>query len=174
MFRVIPQSKLSSEHFDEYPVWSEHYDYDEIDDIVDWGINKEWCLQEFEEKEKGNEHSVYPVLRTEPLPDRMRIFIKAEFRTDKGRVLKGYVMNEDAFCITIFSGKEDYTFSSHPMLWDLNKESLRKLSEAEGMGMHDVFPLNFSTNFTRNDGTPIEGIASPPTKPEQDGAGQRR
>jgi hypothetical protein len=96
MFKLIRGSELSKEHFEEYPVWSEYYDYEEFDEIVGWGIDKDWLEKELKLKDDGSEHCVYTVLQTSPLPDRMRIFIKAAFRTYSGAELTGYVMNEDA------------------------------------------------------------------------------
>jgi hypothetical protein len=65
-FRVLPQSQLSERDFDEYPVWSEHYDCDEIEDIERWGLDREKVLKLFKENSPGNEHCVYTLLEVNP------------------------------------------------------------------------------------------------------------
>ena len=145
MFTLIPQSELSEKHFELYPVWSEHYDYEEIDEIVGWGISRDWLIEEIKEKCTGNEHCVYPVLQTNPLPDRMRIFIKAKFKTPNGINLSGFVVNEDAYCISIFSENEEYLFNNHSLMQDLNQAQENKL---EGTLKTFIFPLEYETDFT--------------------------
>jgi len=39
IFTLIKMSELSKIHFDEHPIWSEHYDYDERQEIIDWGVD---------------------------------------------------------------------------------------------------------------------------------------
>ena len=154
MFVLIPQSELSKEHFEAYPIWSEHYDYDEIDEIVSWGIDREWLLQEIRAKCTGSEHCVYPLLQTDPLPARMRIFIKARFQTPDGVILSGFVVNEDAYAMGIFWGNAEYGFNNHPLLRELNKVQEAKLKEAVG---YTIFPLKYETDFRNNDGERIRG-----------------
>ena len=38
-FRLIPLSQLDEGCFDEWPVWSEFYEPDELEDIESWGID---------------------------------------------------------------------------------------------------------------------------------------
>ena len=157
MFVLIPQSELSIEHFEAYPIWSEHYDYDEIDEIVSWGIDREWLLREIRAKCAGNEHCVYPLLQTNPLPARMRIFIKARLRTPDGVDLSGYVVNEDAYAVGIFWENVEYVFNHHPLLRELNEEQEAKLRNAVG---DDIFPLKYETDFRNNAGERIRGAFS--------------
>src|SRR5262249_44171520 len=102
MFRLIRCSALSQHDFEEHPVWSEFYDSDEIEEIVSWGVNREWLLRELDRVDDGGEHAAYPVLVRDPLPQRMRIYIRAVFKTPDEMLLRGYVMNEDAAFIGIF------------------------------------------------------------------------
>lgn len=76
-FLVLPASELSERHFDEWPVWSEYYDFDELDDVELWGLDPKEVLKQFQANERGNEHCVYTLLEANPFPDRMRIFIRA-------------------------------------------------------------------------------------------------
>jgi hypothetical protein len=50
---------LCKSDFDFWPAWSEHYDYDEIDDIASWGIDREWALSKFSEYDTGGPHPHY-------------------------------------------------------------------------------------------------------------------
>ena len=154
MFVLIPHSELSKEHFEAYPVWSEHYDYDEIDEIVSWGIDREWLLREIEAKCTGNEHCVYTLLQTNPLPERMRIFIRARFRTPNGVNLNGFVVNEDAYALGIFWENVKYVFNNHPLLRELNEEQEAKLRDTVGDA---IFPLQYETDFRNNAGERIRG-----------------
>lgn len=154
MFTLIPQSELSEKHFELYPVWSEHYDHEEIEEIVDWGVNRDWLLKQIKDKCTGNEHCVYPVLQTNPLPERMRIFIKAAFQTPNRVSLSGFVVNEDAYCISIFFENEQYLFNNHPLAQDLNEAEETKL---ESVLRQSIFPLSYETDFHNRDGERICG-----------------
>lgn len=52
-FRVLPESQLSEQDFDDYPVWSEYYDWEEIEDLERWGLNREKVLHLFEKTHLG-------------------------------------------------------------------------------------------------------------------------
>jgi len=155
-FRVLPQSQLGEEAFDYYPVWSEHYDYEEIDDIVRWGLDQERVLQMFKANSDGNEHCVYTLLESNPFPPRMRLFVRASIETADGKLLKGHVVNEDAYCLTIFHGGESFHFSTHPLLKDLNQQQERALLASLGTEAQ-VFPVRYRTEFNDTDGQLIAG-----------------
>jgi hypothetical protein len=155
-FRVLPQSKLSEQDFDDYPVWSEHYDWDEIEDIERWGLDREYVFELFRENSSGDEHCVYTLLESNPFPPRMRIFIRARITATDGRRLKGYIMNEDAFCLAIFYGDQEFIFSRHPMLHSDNKEHDQQLLQSIGNSA-TVFPVKYETDFKDRQGHPITG-----------------
>ncbi|KPA87851.1 hypothetical protein PF66_05809 [Pseudomonas asplenii] len=155
-FRVLPQSQLDEEAFDDYPVWSEYYDHEEIDDVVRWGLDRELVLQLFKVNAAGNEHCVYTLLESNPFPLRMRLFVRASIETADGKRLKGYVVNEDAYCLTIFHEGESFHFSTHPLLKDLNQEHERALLAALG-NEAQVFPVRYHTEFNDTDGQLIAG-----------------
>jgi len=77
----------------------------------------------------------------------MRLYVKARFVTAGGTRLEGYVMNDDAFVVTLFAGDGEYTFSRHTALSDLNAQSLRALKCAIGRDDDPVFPLRYETDF---------------------------
>jgi len=156
-FCVLPQEQLSEEAFDRFPVWSEHYDFEEIDDIVGWGLDREYVLSLLDEHSPGDEHCVYTLLESNPFPPRMRIFIRATIRAADGRVLKGFVMNEDAFCLEIFHGGERFIFSRHSMLGSENQKQEQDLLTALGSGAR-VFPVWYDTEFNNADGAVIAGV----------------
>ncbi|WP_017904432.1 hypothetical protein [Pseudomonas asplenii] len=156
-FRVLPQSQLDEAAFDYYPVWSEHYDYEEIDDVVRWGLDRDQVLQLFKVNSAGNEHSVYTLLESNPFPPRMRVFVRATIETADGKRLKGYVVNEDAYCLTMFHEGESFHFSTHPLLKDLNQEHERALLASLGTEVQ-VFPVRYRTDFNDAEGQLIAGI----------------
>jgi len=155
-FLVLPQSELNEEAFDRFPVWSEHYDWDEIEEIERWGLDREYVLDLFSKNSPGNEHCVYTMLESNPFPSRMRIFIRAAVRTSVGLQLKGYVMNEDAHVLTVFHGGEAFPFSRHPALWSDNESHKHQLMVSLGTSS-DIFPLRYETGFSDVDGHPIAG-----------------
>lgn len=157
-FRVIPGDELSERHFDEWPVWSEHYDFDEIEDIVRWGLNRQEVLRLFQENKRGDEHCVYTLLESNPFPDRMRIFIKASLEAANGQRFKGYVINEDAFCLSVFHGGEEFFFSSHPMLDSINQEQEQGLLESLGAAGARLFPMKYTTEYRAASGEGISGV----------------
>lgn len=156
MFRVLPHSQLTEAAFDFFPVWSEHYDFDEIDDVVRWGLDREQVLALFEINSPGNEHCVYTLLESNPFPPRMRIYIRATIETADGKLLKGSVMNEDAFCLEVFHAGAAFTFSRHPMLCDLNQKEEIRLLKALGPNTQ-IFPITYRTDFNDCAGGPIGG-----------------
>ena len=156
-FKVIPQSQLSERDFDDFPVWSEHYDREEIEDIERWGLDKDTVLQLFEKNSPGNEHCVYTLLESNPFPERMRIFIRAKIRTASGVSLKGYVMNENAFCLGIFHNGKEIIFSRHPLLEEENKKDLLELAHSMGVDPESIFPVHYETEFNSRQGSIISG-----------------
>lgn len=156
-FRVLPGRELSEQHFDEWPVWSEHYDNDELEDIERWGLDRESVVRLFQQNERDNEHCVYTLLEANPFPARMRIFITATLEAEDGRRLKGYVMNEDAFCLSVFSKGQEFVFSSNPMLEGLNREQEQKLLQCLGTPTAQLFPIKYRTNYRTSNGREISG-----------------
>jgi hypothetical protein len=61
-FCLIPTSELDERHFHQWPVWSEYYEPDEIEEITSWGIQPEQFHEQLRALRLGNEHAAYPVL----------------------------------------------------------------------------------------------------------------
>ena len=157
-FRVITQSQLSEQEFDDFPVWSEHYDFEEIEDIERWGLDRSTVLSLFERYSPGNEHCVYTLLQSNPFPERMRIFIRAKLQTASGDQLKGYIMNENAFCLGVFHKGMEYIFSRHPQLEDENNKHKVELAKSTGINPDSIFPIHFETEFNTKNGDQIAGV----------------
>lgn len=155
-FLVLPESKLNEEAFDRFPVWSEHYDWDEIEEIERWGLDRDYVLDLFSQNSPGNEHCVYTMLESNPFPPRMRIFIRATVQTSDGQQLKGYVMNDDAYVLTVFHRSETFPFGQHSALWSDNETYRRQLMASLGTSS-DIFPLSYETGFNDAGGKPIAG-----------------
>ncbi|MEM1094131.1 MAG: hypothetical protein AAGJ10_05970 [Bacteroidota bacterium] len=152
-------SQLAEQHFQVHPIWSEYYDYDERGEIISWGIDPAWLNDELEAVHDGNDHCAYPVLRLYPLPVRMRLYIKATFQTPEGRMLDGFVVNDDAYAITIFFQGEQFIFSK--CLSDLAEKECARLGEALTMDGEAIFPLSYVTDFKGHDGRIIQGVFNP-------------
>lgn len=156
-FRIKPGKEyLRRDDFEYWPVWSEHYDYEEIEDIERWGVDREWVLQKFREYDTGGPHPHYTVLDLENLPfHNMRIFIKARFVTPCRQELTGYIMNHGELGIAIFGRNEDYLFSNHPSL--SNEMKKRHKEAVEEFNVTSLFPLKFETEFNGASGQRIAG-----------------
>ena len=156
-FKVLPQCRLSESHFDDFPVWSEFYDPEELEDIARWGLDRNQILELIEKNSTGNEHCVYTLLEANPFPERMRIFIRAKLRTKVGVILKGYVMNEGAFCLGVFHNGKEFIFSRHPMLEKENNNHEMELAHSMGVKPGTIFPVHYETEFTSRQGNVIAG-----------------
>jgi len=153
------EDDLERSDFEYWPAWSEHYDYEEIDDIERWGINREYALDKFREYDTGGAHPHYTILDLDHLPlDNMRIFLKASFIHSEGKIFPGYIMNQGDLYITIFGKKEEYSFSNHSMLSIEMKELAEKA--ANDLGVTSLFPIEFKTDFKNEEGQYIAGSYS--------------
>lgn len=161
IFQLIPSSQLSEQHFQIHPVWSEYYDYDEREEIISWGINPTWLQDEMERVHHGNDHCAYPVLQPYPLPERMRLFVKATLQTPRGSKLDGYVVNDDAYAIEIFYKGDGFSFSEHPLLRDLAEAEHARLLQVLETKEASVFPLSYVTGFRGHDDKEIAGLFNP-------------
>lgn len=160
LFKLVPMSALSKFHFDEHPIWSEHYDYEEREEIAGWGIDPKWLAAELDRVHTGNDHCAYPILRPYPLPNRMRLYIKARITTAGNEQFDGYVMNEDAYVLSIFAADDEYCFSRNGMLNDLNRKELARLKAAVKQSTDDIFPVKYETDFLDSEGNVIAGTFS--------------
>jgi hypothetical protein len=160
VFTLVPMSSLSKQHFESHPIWSEYYDYDEREEIVAWGVDAQWLTSELERVHTGNDHCAYPILRPYPLPDRMRLYIRAIITLKNRRTLVGYVMNEDAYVLSIFADEEEFCFTRNGVLSELNDKDLKRLSAKIDCSPNDVFPVTYETEFLDSEDKLIAGVFS--------------
>src|SRR5690348_2876654 len=102
MFELVPESKFGEQQIAAHPVWARFADPDEIAEIVGWGIDRDTLLQKLAEKHDGSDHAMYPVLRTDPLPESLDIYIRANFVTPEGRQLTGYLSGIEPYVVSLF------------------------------------------------------------------------
>jgi hypothetical protein len=151
-------STLSKCHFEQHPIWSEYYDYDEREEIIEWGVDSIWLAAELEHVHNGSDHCAYPILRPYPLPERMRLYIKARITTAENDILDGYVMNEDAYVLVIFAADHKFCFSR--MFSDLNQKELARLKASLSKSMNKIFPVQYETDFLDSKSNLIAGTFS--------------
>ncbi|MCP4142608.1 MAG: hypothetical protein GY755_20405 [Chloroflexi bacterium] len=157
MFRLISRDEFSPQLFEEYPVWSEHYDYFEIEEIVSWGIERDWLQKELKEKHRGNKHCYYPLLDLDCLYSRMRAFIKVDITTKNGKTFSGYVVNEEAYAVGFFIESEEIIFNKNmPLSWQ--KETIKKLEDLTRSKYKSLFPLFYETDSSLTLGKKSTGV----------------
>ncbi len=157
-FKIVRE--LTRSNFDECPVWSEYYDYDELEDIRTWGVSESKINELLSISEEGNEHPYYSVSNLDILPDRMRLFIKVVFTTPSGQELDGFIINPSPFIIGIFCGHEEMYFN--PSLEDIWKQSEINVKKFYTIEKEYIFPLKYSTNYLDSQKNKIEGIIKKP------------
>lgn len=160
LFRLVRMSELSRQHFNDHPIWPEYYDPDELAEIASWGVDPVWLNQQLADTNDGNDHWAYPILRPYPLPERMRLYIKARFSTAGGATLDGFIMNQDAFCITLFLPGDDLVFSRHPLFATEMARQTIALRHTLHRTDDPIFPMRYQTEFLARDNTPIAGTFS--------------
>src|SRR5690242_16251659 len=123
-FRVVRD--LSASLFNECEVWSEHYDFEELEEIRSWGVSEKYINELLSIAEEGGAHPFYPVRNLENLPERMRIFISAKFVSPTGREFAGVICNPDPFVIGIFIGEKIEKFNPNLVdFWHSSENELR-------------------------------------------------
>lgn len=88
----------------------------------------------------------------------MRLYIKARIKTKEGLEFVGYVVNEDAYCLSVFAAHDEFTFSRNSIILDLSHKSLDQLRLAIDRPNDEVFPVEYTTNVLNNNGDLIAGV----------------
>lgn len=156
-FRLVPESQFSEEHLQKYPVWSELYDWQEREEIIGWGIDAELLDQEIAKNHDGSDHAMYPLLEVNPFPPRVRISVRARFRTAAGQNLRGYVvlkMDADPIVSVVHEGQE-FGFSRVFPEWATEDRQL--LQRLLPDPTDPILPLAYETDFTDEEGNRIQG-----------------
>ncbi|EMJ67204.1 hypothetical protein [Leptospira sp. P2653] len=142
MIEVISEEAFGHAALARHPVWSEYYDFEKIEEVAGWGVNREWLASELAFKGNGSKHPYYSI-PIEKLPvTRMRIYFAASFVTKGGAQLKGWIL-QNGFVIGIhLSPDENAVFSRHPQLEKFNDKELGKLVSFLKINPEEVFPLS--------------------------------
>ena len=157
-FQIVRE--LKSEHFKTHEVWSEYYDFEELDELRSWGVKEQFINELLAIAEEGASHPFYTVPVNEPLPERMRLFIKCKFVSAEGRVFQGIIVNPNPFVIGIFCGDEIEIFN--PNLMDFWVKSEKIVRENYSLGTEKIFPLSYATNHKDSNGNKLEGLYGEP------------
>ena len=153
-FRI--ERRLNAALFEEHPVWSEYYDYDELDELRSWRVDETHLSTLLRIAAEGSDHPYYPVIELDPLPLRMRIYIACLFRTPTGKELKGFIINPDPLAVGIFAQGDIEIFNS--TLPDFARESERRVIKACGLDNDTIFPLTYKAVHVGEHGRAIEGV----------------
>src|SRR5687768_4775717 len=102
IFRIVTAKDFTPEVFTYHPLWSEFYDFHELDDIQRWGLDRQAVHEELKSKTIEQQHPFYTIPQSEFPPDRMRYFCLANLTTKTGRLLQGSIMNDGELIIEIF------------------------------------------------------------------------
>jgi hypothetical protein len=157
-FRIIKADEFNAERFKEYPLWSEYYDFDELNEIEEWGYNKESILQELKTKEIENQHPYYTApIESFPL-ERMRYFTRSKFRTINNIELDGAIMNTGELVIMLFLGNDYEILNRNPLLHSELKESVIKIANYYKIQPEELSDLTFETIIPKESKNRIKGI----------------
>ncbi|HPI94929.1 MAG TPA: hypothetical protein PK055_00915 [Gammaproteobacteria bacterium] len=141
--------------FAEHAVWSEYYDFEELEEIRSWGIEEKFIDELLKIAKEGGDHPYYPVPLDEVIPDRMRIFIYTKFKTLNGYELEGVICNPDPFVIGIFVDDEIVIFN--PNLLEFWQKSESIVKKHFGIESFELFPMNYETPYQDCDGNSVKG-----------------
>ena len=157
-FAMKSMSDIDASDFARHPIWSEYYEHPERDEIIEWGVDPSHLDSLLAAHHDGNTHAVYTVLRPYPLPDRMRIYIKAQFHSADGDEFAGYVMNDDALFFVLFADGDEFSFTRGSALPDLNTKELERLRITLSNPDVQLFPIEYRTDFLTDTDQPICGV----------------
>ena len=152
-FRIVRELKPSD--FQYHKVWSEYYDFEELEELKSWGVDKHNIEELLEIAKEGSSHPYYTVPKTEALPDRMRLFVSCKFISATGREFTGFIINPDQSIIGIFCNNEIEVFN--PNLMDFWQKSEQVVRSIHGLGDEPIFPLSFSTKYLDSEGKIVKG-----------------
>lgn len=155
--QIIKSPDLIPIKFFEYPIWSEYYDFDELDEIENWGFDKMTVYEELKFMFVDQQHPYYAVPIAEFPVERMRYFTKAKFRTLNNKELSGYIMNEGEFAISIFTGETAEILTKQKLLWDDHEGSLKRIAAFYKIEIFELFELRYETEIPINVESRIRG-----------------
>lgn len=151
-------AELHPMDFVRHPLWSEYYDHTERQEILEWGVDAAHLDQLLAQYHTGNTHAFYTVLKPHPLPDRMRIYIRTSFTTPNGDCFDGYVVNDDAYCYSVFVCGREYSFRRDRVLDEFSIKALADLRASLNTPNYQLFPLRYETEILDLEDRLIAGV----------------
>jgi hypothetical protein len=138
---------------EEHPVWRH---YDESRDrslILGWGVDANQLGREVAKFQFCGPHPLYPVLQLDPLPDGPGMNIRAQFVGSNDCRLDGYLIDPHAF--GVFVSDQEFCFNRN--LPSAARRQVMQLAAALGVTGEELFPLSYSADLVRADGSRVEG-----------------
>jgi hypothetical protein len=157
-FRIVSAKDFIPEVFAYHPLWSEFYDFDELDDIERWGLNRQTTFEELKSKTIEQQHPFYTLPLSEFPPLRMRYFCLANILTKSGRLLQGSIMNDGELIIEVFLDSNlGIILSRHPFFENETRNSLMSLARSLQITPEELSTISYKTVLTDHNGNHTEG-----------------
>lgn len=157
-FQIINYQEFNITSFCEYPIWSEYYDYTELNQLVEWGFDKNLVFQQLQQKQINNNHPFYTVpISSFPL-NRMRYFTKSTFRTRENYKLNGAIMNNGEMVILLFLDNEIEFLNNNHILRKQMNESLTSIANHFQLDVNELLELKFETVIPSDRSKRIKGV----------------
>ena len=162
IFTPVPESQFGEYQLQLHGVWARYDHPSEIEEIVSWGVDRSEIMAALAATDSGSDHAMYPVLQTDPLPEYLDIYVRAEFETPDNQRLTGYVSGKEGF-VAFYYANDEFSFSAiTPTHFpDINLEELSRFRNAIGDPDAVLFPMKFRTAYRKPDGTPLCGSFTP-------------
>lgn len=146
---------LTQQHFERSPAWAKYCCPDDIDEIVSWGLDRREVNDRF--AAVGYSDGVaFPVFRTDPLPDFQFLYLAARITAADGTEFDGYILGQSPHLVAVFHKGEEYGFNTH--LPDMGADETARLRHDSRLELSPFMPLQYVTQFHRDDGSRIEGV----------------
>lgn len=144
---------LSRTALDYHPVWCGYQENRDREMILGWGVSEKQLDDWVETYRFCGPVPLFSVLEFDPLPDRSELIVAMTFHTRSDRELFGYLLEPQA--LGIFLGDREFTFNQS--LPGFSARSAGLLAEASGISQEELFPLRYTTELRRHDGSRLQG-----------------
>jgi hypothetical protein len=144
---------FSREDLDRHPVWRQYEESCDRERILAWGVEPETLDREVAKFRFCGSDPLYPVLDVDPLPAGGGLSIRVSYETRGGAALQGYVIEPHAF--GLYSGDRELCLNRN--LPAAARRCSEQLVQALGAPLSEIFPITYSSDFKRADGTRVQG-----------------
>lgn len=155
MFEFQVTGDLRKNHIADWPIWAEYYEHEELAEIKSWGFDETLVSN----RSKMNHDQIfYSIPMLDNIPDRFRIYILSEFTTAHGNKLDGYIVNDDAYAIAVFTSTGVELFNRNctdSYMWDQPRFKVQSLND---LNEDPIFPLKYKSSIADRNGTRFKGI----------------